>query len=74
MVSIVGVAVLTTALVFVYFQAQKLKQNVAAARSSGFRYVILPIHMMSIPWALTKRLFLPVLDNLPKGWTEQWIP
>ncbi|MCJ1245731.1 hypothetical protein MMC30_002935 [Trapelia coarctata] len=59
---------------FLWFQIQGLRRNIAKAKSSGFEYVVLPFHMLSIPWALTRHILLPLLDWLPTSWTEQWVP
>jgi hypothetical protein len=51
-----------------------LRRNWAAAKSSGFKIVVLPTHIMSVPWLISGKLFLPLLQLLPGRHREQWIP
>ena len=69
-----AVTAISAFLLYVWLQVRGLQNNIAKAKSTGFKYVVLPFHMLSIPWALTRRILLPLLDCLPSGWTEAWIP
>ena len=61
-------------LVFLGYYGFCLAQNIQRAKSTQLPYTILPFHMLSIPWALTRRLLLPLLDCLPDQWTAGWVP
>jgi hypothetical protein len=65
---VIGVTLLS------YSQIRGLWRNIAAAKSSGFKYFILPTSLLSIPWVLAQPLLLPILDHLPESWTERWLP
>lgn len=69
-----AIAVLSGFVLYCYFQLQILHGNITKAKISGFKYVVLPFHMLSVPWALTRSLLLPVLDRLPENWTRGWVP
>ena len=56
-----------------YIQVWNLLDNIAEARSSGFRYIIVPCSPLFVPWILAQPLFLPLLDRLPRSWTQPWL-
>jgi hypothetical protein len=57
-----------------FSQFRALRRNIAAAKSSGFRYVVSPVFFNSIPWIIFQELLLPALSKLPASWTESWLP
>ena len=59
---------------FTISQIRAFRRNIAAAKHSGFRYVISPIHFNSTLWIILQESLLPVLSRLPKSWTQQWLP
>jgi len=61
----------TATLVFLGFGLQK---NLALAKSSGFRYVVLPTNLTSVPWLIAGSIFLPLLDLLPENRRAQCMP
>lgn len=60
---------------FVLFQFINLSRNLRNAKSSGFKCVILPVYLFSVPsWVVTRAFLLPVMRLLPASWTETWLP
>ena len=57
-----------------WYRVKSLRQKIHEARSTGLPYRVLPFHMLSVPWALSRRCLLPLLDCLPETWTEGWLP
>ena len=53
-----------------YIQIRNLLANIAEARSSGFHYIIVPCSPLFVPWILAQPLLLPLLDRLPRSWTQ----
>lgn len=49
---------------FLWYRVKALRQNIDKAKSSGLPYRILPFHILSFPWALSRRFLLPLLDGL----------
>ncbi|KAH9825990.1 Cytochrome-P450, partial [Teratosphaeria destructans] len=47
--------------------------NLAAAKRSGIPYICTPIYTFNRFWLITHKLWLPLLEALPKAWTESWI-
>ncbi|MCJ1438187.1 hypothetical protein MMC27_007574 [Xylographa pallens] len=69
------VSVVTLYLVFkLYLQVVSLRKNIAEAKSTGFTYVVLYVHLLSLPWALLQPLLLPLLVRLPDSLTATWLP
>ena len=56
------------------FLILNLSRNYTVAKSSGFKCVILPTHMTSIPWLISGVIFRPLLDLLPEELRDQWVP
>lgn len=63
-----------TSILFLCYYVQGLRHNIAEAKSSGFKYVIVPCFFLSAPWAIAQPVLLPLLYSLPKTWTESWLP
>jgi hypothetical protein len=49
-----------------------LVRNIALAKSSGLRVVILPVNVFSVLWLATNPLWLPLLAKLPESWKGIW--
>ena len=58
---------------FSYIQVRNLLSNIAKAKSSGFHYEIVPCSPLFVPWVLVQPLILPLLDRLPRSWTQPWL-
>lgn len=71
--SLVSIVVLVALLILCCTFVQGLRRNIAVARSTGLRYVIVPFHITSVPWMLLQPIVLPILDRLPASWTRQWL-
>ena len=50
------------------------RRNVAQAKRTGLPYVIVPVHITSVPWILLQPVCLPLLGSLPESWTRTWLP
>lgn len=60
------------AVFYCYSRFRSLHSNIAAAKSTGFDYVVLPFHMLGAPWMVLQDLIIPSLQLLPRRWTERW--
>ncbi|KAI1115513.1 hypothetical protein F5Y14DRAFT_131207 [Nemania sp. NC0429] len=58
---------------YLFFLALGLKRNRAIAASSGFKCVLLPTHLTSVPWLIAGSIFLPLLELLPDERKAQWM-
>ncbi len=54
--------------------AFRLWKNYSIAKLSGFKCVLLPTHLTSVPWLVAGSIFLPLLNLLPEGRNSQWMP
>lgn len=59
---------------YIFSLAFGLKRNRAIVASSGFKCVLLPTHLTSVPWLVAGSIFLPLLDLLPDERKAQWMP
>ena len=59
---------------YLYYEIRGLRRNIAAAKSSGFPYVVVPIFLSSLPPELAQPFILPLVDRLPESWTQRWLP
>lgn len=66
--------VLSILLAYMLLLVFNLINNHTVAKSSGFKCIILPTHLTSIPWLISGALFRPLLDLLPEPVKDQWIP
>ncbi|KAI4715343.1 cytochrome P450 [Aureobasidium sp. EXF-10727] len=48
-------------------------RNLAAAKSSGLPYIVAPVYVFNRFWLVTHKLWLPLLEKLPKSWTDPWL-
>lgn len=51
---------------------RSLVRNIALAKSSGLRVVVLPVNVFSVFWLATNPLWLPLLAKLPGSWKGIW--
>lgn len=51
---------------------RSLARNIALAKSSGLRVVVLPVNVFSVLWLATNPLWLPLLAKLPESWKGIW--
>ncbi|KAL9116957.1 MAG: hypothetical protein Q9187_006510 [Circinaria calcarea] len=71
--SLIGLAVLTAGLAYTVATYRSFSKNLAAARASNMRYVIVPIYFYSPVWLTTQNFLLPFLRRLPRKWTTPWL-
>ena len=55
-----------------YSRIRSLYSNIAAARSTGFVYFVLPFSIFDAHWEVLQPFILPLLSLLPNRWTERW--
>ena len=55
-------------------QIQGLRHNIREAKASGFEYLVFPFFVLSTPWILLQPFLVPLLDLLPRTWTQRWLP
>ena len=58
----------------VFSLARALLHNLAQAKASGFKCLVVPFLPFSLPWTLLQPVVLPLLDRLPLSWTHSWLP
>ena len=73
-ISILRVFLISALILLFYIFIQGLRSNVALAKATGLRYVIVPISITSVPWLQLQPVCLPILDLLPERWTKNWLP
>ena len=73
MVSFIGLAILAAVLAYAVATYRSFSKNLAAAKASNMRYVIVPIYYFSLIWLLSQNILLPYLRKLPKNWTRPWL-
>jgi hypothetical protein len=64
-VGLVGAYLVQTYLAF--------NRNLAAAKRSGLKYITMPVYTFNRFWLVTHRLWLPIINLLPKAWLQSWI-
>ncbi|KAI1305465.1 cytochrome P450 [Xylaria venustula] len=74
MLYILATAVISFAGASIIVLVVGLRKNYIVAKSSGFKCVLLPTHMTSVPWLVAGSVFLPLLDLLPGERKSQWMP
>ena len=57
---------------YCYFRICSLYSNIIAAKSTGFKYIILPFNILGAPWIVLQGLIIPLFRLLPHSWTERW--
>lgn len=59
--------------VYIYNYYRCFARNLAAAKQSGLPYVVAPVYGFNRFWLVTHRLWIPLLEKLPKSWTDPWL-
>ena len=57
---------------YCYSQIRSLYSNIVAAKSTGFKYIVLPFHILGARWIVLQDLIIPLLHLLPQSWTKCW--
>ena len=50
------------------------RKNLKVAQASGIPYIKSPVYPIDRRWLVTQKLWTPLLNRLPKSWTESWLP
>ena len=50
-----------------YSRIHSLYSNIIAAKSTGFKYIVLPFHILGATWLVLQDLILPLLHLLPQS-------
>ncbi|THW68239.1 cytochrome P450 [Aureobasidium pullulans] len=73
MMPFVWLAAATLIGVYIYNYYRCFARNLAAAKQSGLPYVVAPVYGFNRFWLVTHRLWIPLLEKLPKSWTDPWL-
>ncbi|KAG9559959.1 putative P450 monooxygenase, partial [Aureobasidium melanogenum] len=73
MLPFVWLAIASLIAVYAFNYYRCFTRNLAAARRSGLPYVVAPVYSFNRFWLVTHRLWLPLLEKLPKSWTNPWL-
>ena len=74
MLSLILTATLALVVFYIGKNVYSLRNNLAIAKSSGIPYKIVPVFIVNRKWQTSQPLSLPLLNSLPKSWTESWLP
>ncbi len=58
---------------YCYSRIRALQHNIAAAKSSGLEYVVVPFYAFGTFWAIMQPIIIPLLKLLPPTWTKCWL-
>ncbi|KAK4456724.1 cytochrome P450 [Cladorrhinum samala] len=53
--------------------ALNLRKNIAKARKTGLKYIVLPVSPVNLIWQLTFYIWVPIIKLLPKSLWEGWL-
>jgi hypothetical protein len=73
MIPFVWLAVATLIGVYTFNYYRCFARNLAAAKQSGLPYVVAPVYGFNRFWLVTHKLWIPLLEKLPKSWTDPWL-
>lgn len=73
MVPIIALFITTFILLYSWKLYHDLSQNIAAAKSSGIPYIIVPIYLYNPLWMISQKLCEPYLRMLPHCLTRPWL-
>ncbi|TKA22403.1 hypothetical protein B0A50_07909 [Salinomyces thailandicus] len=73
MLSYVSLLALGLAVAYAIHTYRCFQTNLTAAKQSGLKYFCTPFYNFNRFWLVTHQLWLPLLNLLPKQWTETWI-
>lgn len=75
MVSLPVLAIAVLAVAYLVNWYRNLSANIAAAKQSGFHYIVVPVYTFNRFWLITHRLWLRAFAYLPASWgTDEWVP
>ena len=57
---------------YTLYNIRCLQANIAAAKRSNIKYVVVPVFTFNPVWLITHRIWLRVLGYLPATWTDHW--
>ncbi|KAK4229610.1 cytochrome P450 [Podospora fimiseda] len=57
----------------VYSAVSGLRSNILKAKKTGLKYIVLPVSPINIIWQLTYRIWMPLIQLLPKALWEHWL-
>ena len=70
MLSSLALFLLAPLLFYAFSYVRAVRQNIAAARQIGLRYIVLPVFLLDRKWVLSAQFIYPLLARLPRSWTE----
>ena len=73
MVSLLALTLAVFPALYVYNYYTCFARNLAAAKASNLKYVIVPVYPFNRFWLITHRAWLLLLCKLPRAWTESWL-
>ncbi|KAF2147211.1 uncharacterized protein K452DRAFT_348009 [Aplosporella prunicola CBS 121167] len=74
MPSIILLAAIALATLYLCNTYRCFAANLAAAKRSGLPYILLPWDKFNVIWMLTGDFWFPLLQKLPATWTHPWLP
>lgn len=73
MASIVILSIFTLLLIYFFKLWHGFFRNLAAAKSSGIPYIIVPVSLLNPVWKLSQKIWEPYLRKLPLRLTDPWL-
>lgn len=73
MVSTIVLIIATLFLVCILKVYHNFSRNLAAAKSSGIPYIIVPVYLYNPAWIISQKLWAPYLRMLPQRLTDPWL-
>ena len=73
MISIIISVTTSLVLIYAWKTYQGLSQNLAAAKSSGIPYIIVPVYLYSPAWIILQMIWISCLRMLPDRLTDPWL-
>lgn len=73
MISVIVSITATVIFLYVLKQYHAFTRNLAAAKSSGIPYIIVPFYLYDLKWLVSQKLVAPYLRMLPRRLTEPWL-
>jgi hypothetical protein len=73
MISAVGSFTASVVVLYILKQYLDFTRNLAAAKSSGIPYIIVPVYLYNLTWLISQKLCAPYLRMLPCRLTDPWL-
>lgn len=73
MFSTILLIITTLFLIYSWKIYQELSHNLAAAKSSGIPYIVVPVYLYNPAWRISQTLWTPYLRMLPDRLTNPWL-